>query len=173
MKVYVGSKNPVKIEAVKEAFSKYFNVEVEGHPAESGVPDQPMEDETYQGAENRAKELRKMDIAGEAEYYVGIEGGISKIHDKWMSYGVICIMNKQGKKGFGTSAHFELPQIVMEKIQAGEELGHVMDEIMEEENVKQKGGAIGFLTQNRMTRKELYVPGLITAMIPFLQKELF
>jgi len=46
MKVLVGSKNPVKIEATKEAFKKYFDdIEVD-----SKVSKQPIGIETFVGA---------------------------------------------------------------------------------------------------------------------------
>ena len=48
MLVLVGSKNPVKIESVKEAFAKYFaSVEVIGLDVDSKVPTQPVNYQTY------------------------------------------------------------------------------------------------------------------------------
>jgi len=42
IKVIVGSKNPVKINSVKEVFSKYFKgLEVEGKEIDSQVSGQP------------------------------------------------------------------------------------------------------------------------------------
>jgi len=82
-------------------------------------------------------------------------------------------MNSEGKKGFGTSAHFELPEKVIKEIKLGKELGHVMDEIQNIQNTKQKKGAIGYFTNGKITRKDLYIPGIITALIPFLHKEHF
>ena len=55
----------------------------------------------------------------------------------------------------------------------GKELGHVMDKLMREENTKQRGGAIAYFTNGRMNRKELYIPGLISALIPFQHKGLY
>ncbi len=82
MKILVGSKNPVKISAARETFSLYFdNVEVvEGISVPSFVPDQPINEETYQGAQNRANELHKINLDQNlnAEFSVGIEGGIQK-----------------------------------------------------------------------------------------------
>ncbi len=61
MKVLVGSRNPVKVEATKEAFSQYFDVvEVDGIAVASNVSNQPIEDETFEGAENRAVALKKI-----------------------------------------------------------------------------------------------------------------
>ncbi|MCH8170701.1 MAG: inosine/xanthosine triphosphatase [Bacteroidetes bacterium] len=176
MKILVGSKNSVKIEAVKEAFEKYFHeVEVIGFSIESNVPVQPFNDETFFGAENRTLELKKINEQQNlnADYFTGIEGGISKVFSRWFAYGVVCIMDKTGKKGFGTSAHFELPEKVIKEIKNGKELGDVMDEIQNEQNTKQKKGAIGYFTNGKLTRKDLYVPGKITALIPLLHKEYF
>ena len=58
MKILVGSENPVKLEAVKDAFTKYFgDIEVVGIGVESHVPAQPVNDETYIGAQSRAIHL--------------------------------------------------------------------------------------------------------------------
>ena len=176
MKILVGSENPVKIEAVKEAFTKYFgNVEVVGIGVESHVPAQPVNDETYIGAQSRAihlKELNEKENLG-ADYFVGIEGGIAEEFEKWFAFGAMCIMNKEGEKGLGTSPHFELPVEVADKLLKGIELGDVIDELTTTENSKQHSGAIGFFTKGVMDRKELYTHGLIVAMIPFLHEKLY
>ncbi len=176
MKVLVGSKNPVKIEAVKEAFSKYYNSpEVICYDTNSGVPSQPVDIETFEGARNRTSALREINTQNNlnADYFIGIEGGILKIFDKWFALGLMCILNKAGLAGYGTSPMFELPDFVIEKLLTGNELGKVMDEITGDENTKQKGGAIGFFTNGIMDRKELYVGGLIAALVPFNHEQLF
>lgn len=176
MKILVGSKNPVKISSVEESFAKYFsNVIVTGIEVESGVSAQPINDETYVGAQNRAKKLKTMNDEQNlsADFFVGIEGGITKRFDKWFAFGCICIIDKEGEIGFGTSPHFELPPEVVEKLLRGIELGDVMDEIMNQQNTKQKHGAIGYFTNGVMNRKELYIEGLKVAVIPFLHKEMF
>ncbi len=168
--IVVGSLNPVKLEATREAFSNYYSqIDVLGLEVHSGISDQPINEEAIEGAENRAKGLlainNKRNLA--ADFFVGIEGGISKVYDRWFAFGCICIINKHLQKSFGTSAHFELPQFVTERLLRREELGIVMDEIMSAENTKQKGGAISFFTKGVMNRKELYVPGIISALVPF------
>lgn len=176
MKILVGSKNPVKINSVKEAFEKYFtDVEVFGVEVSSGVPAQPINDETYEGARTRAMNLKKTNDEQKlyADYFVGIEGGIQKQFGRWFAFGCMCIIDNDAKIGFGTSPHFELPHSVIDKLLAGIELGDVMDEIMNMENTKQKHGAIGYFTNGVMERKELYLQGLIVAIIPFLHTKLF
>jgi len=176
LKILVGSKNPVKISSVEEAFKNYFdNIEVIGIEVESGVSVQPVNDETFTGAQNRALKLKELNDSQNlgSELFVGIEGGIMKQFDKWFAFGCMCVIDNNGRTGFGTSPHFELPQSVVEKLLQGIELGDVMDEIMNQQNTKQKHGAIGFFTNGVMNRKELYIEGLKVAVIPFLHKEMF
>jgi len=176
MKILVGSKNPVKISSVEEAFKNYFeNIEVIGIEVESRVSVQPINDETFTGAQNRALRLKEINDSQNlnAELFVGIEGGITKQFGKWFAFGCMCVLDNNGRTGFGTSPHFQLPKSVVEKLLQGIELGDVMDEIMNQQNTKQKHGAIGFFTNGVMNRKELYIEGLKVAVIPFLHKEMF
>lgn len=176
MRIIVGSKNPVKIEAAREVFSIYFdNPEVESYDAPSGVNAQPVGDETFRGAFNRAFHLYSLfnDKSGKADFYVGIEGGISMQYDRWFAFGCMCIIDSKKRHSYGLSPFFELPDTITQKLLDGVELGAVMDELTKRENTKQKEGAIGFFTRGVMNRKELYVEGLKTAIIPFLHEELF
>ncbi len=176
MKILVGSKNPVKINAVRAAFERFFEtVEVTGFDVQSGVSEQPLEREVFEGAKNRALNLIELNKERKinADFFVGIEGGIGKLAGKWFSFGGVCVIDKSGDEGYGTSALFELPQFIIDRLLNGEELGPVMDELQNQTNTKQKHGAIGFLTNGVMDRKELYVSGIITAMIPLIKKELF
>ena len=76
----VGSRNPVKIGAVQDVFEQYFpGIEVQGIEVPSGVPAQPVGDDTFAGAQNRALALvalnRGRDLG--ADYCAGLEGGIA------------------------------------------------------------------------------------------------
>ncbi len=176
MKILVASKNPVKINSVKEVFSLYFNkIEVIGISVNSNVPDQPINEETYIGAENRANELYKINSKQnlKADFFVGIEGGIQRAYNKWFAFGCMCIIDKDKNKAFGTSAQFELPKIVTKQLLERKELGKVMDKIMKQKNTKQKGGAISYFTNGKIDRKELYIQGIINALIPFQHEQLY
>lgn len=176
MKVLVGSDNPIKIDAVKEAFSLHFeDVDVIARPVDSNVSDQPINNEAYIGARNRARRLHELNNTEKlgAEFCVGIEGGIMQIYEKWFAFGCMCVIDEHNNEGFGTSAHFELPEEVTKRLINREELGDVMDDIMKRKNTKQNLGAIGFFTNGVMNRKELYVPGLIAALVPFNHREMY
>ena len=176
MNILVGSLNPVKIDAVKISFSTYFpDITVSGIEVFSNVAGQPVNSDTFLGAQNRAKALQKIDTEQnlKARFFVGIEGGIQEIFSKWFALGCMCIMDREGKIGFGTSPQFELPMVIVERLLNGEELGDVIDDLTGLKNTKQKQGAIGYLTQGVLDRKNIYVQGLHMALIPFLNPGLF
>lgn len=176
MKILVGSKNPVKIEATREAFSCYYkDIDVEGIEVNSSVPTQPIDEETFEGAEHRAKVLKILNEKARinASFFVGIEGGIINIYSKWFGIGAVCIMDDKGNSGFGVSPMFEIWSDAIDELLDGSELGDVMAEITGDIDIKRKGGAIGFLTEGVVERKELYVSALKLAMVPFLKKDLY
>lgn len=165
MKILVGSQNPVKIEATEKAFEKFFdNIDVKGANVDSEVSNQPFNEETFKGAENRAKNLMKY----KADFYVGIEGGVIKLNKRWFSFGVVCI-KYENKTGFGTTPLFEIKDDIIMQLKSGKELGNVMDEIMHEKNTKQKGGAVSYFTNGRITRTDFYIDGVTMALVPFLE----
>ena len=60
MKILIATKNPGKIEGVREAFKCYFdNVEIEGITVDSEVSDQPINEEILKGAKNRIRNLKR------------------------------------------------------------------------------------------------------------------
>ena len=82
MKVVITSKNPVKINAVKNAFERVFpkiQFQFESVSVSSGVPDQPKGDEEcIRGALNRVEAAEKQI---KADYWVGLEGGVDDSSD--------------------------------------------------------------------------------------------
>lgn len=176
MKVLVGSKNPVKIAAVEAAFSQYFDeIEVVGISVPSGVPDQPINEETLQGAKNRAMALFDLNQTEghQAEYFVGIEGGIIQLNDIWFGFGGMCVVDQHKRIGFGNSPMFPLSASLAEPMLQRKEMGTVIDELSGEQNTKHKGGAVGFLTHGVLDRKNLYVQGLVVALIPFVNPKMY
>lgn len=58
MKVLIGTNNNGKVKGAKQAFEKFYeDVEVVGVSVDSGVSDEPVNDEIYQGARNRVNNL--------------------------------------------------------------------------------------------------------------------
>lgn len=145
--------------------------EVVGVSAESGVSDQPMgEEETLRGAENRAENVSK---AVKADYWVGIEGGLSDIKGKMHSYAWIVVKGKSGKVGRGRTGTFIQPDKVAKVVRQGKELGDADDIVFGMKNSKQSNGSIGILTGDVLTRATFYEPAVIMALIPFKNPKLY
>ncbi len=176
MKVLVGSENPVKIAATQEAFACYFDgIKVLGIKIDSSVSEQPINDEVFTGARNRARTLRNINQKKrlEGNFFVGIEGGIMQLESKWFAFGGICILDKEGREGYGTSPFFELPPKITKHLLRGMELGNVMDNLTGDTNTKQKQGAVGYFTKGVLKRKDYYLNGLLMALIPFLHRDFY
>lgn len=172
MIIGIGSKNPVKVEAVKRAFEKYFNdIEVVSYEADSLVRSQPQNDETYIGAKNRA--VGALKHVDDAEFGIGIESGINKYFDRWFGNTVVCIVNKNQEIHFGLSTGYEIWDELKDKMLSGIEMGDLLSELTGIQNIKQKGGAIGFLTDGELNRTEETARACIMALIPFLKNNLY
>ena len=174
MKVAVGSKNPVKITATKEAFEKIFpeiKWEVIGIEVESGVSDQPMSDkESILGAGNRAKKaLKKL----QADYGIGLEGGLQEIEGQWFDNGWIVVIDAKGNKGIGSTVKMPTPSKLMELIHKGIELGIANDIVFNKINSKHSQGHFGLMTKNAITRTSGYRDGVIAALSRFIHPDLF
>ena len=172
--IIVGSTNPVKINAAKNAISQYFpssTIHCQGMHAPSQVAEQPMtEAETKLGAINRAKYCQQQ--AEPADFYVAMEGGVDQFEHGPATFAYMAIISHE-TLSVGRSANLPLPEKVYAALAAGEELGHVMDRMFSTQNIKQKGGAIGLLTQGLATRESIYTQALLLAMTPFINAELF
>ena len=172
MKIAIGSKNPVKIRAVKNAFNKFFNeFELVSLSAPSNVSNMPMSlKEMIEGARNRAiYSIKKED----ADFGVGLEGGCEEIDGKIFLEGIVIVVDKNGKEGIGRSAAVNLPELFIKEIKKGKELGEVIDEITNQKNSKQKGGAVSFLTSDKLKREDEFTNAVIFAIVPFIKKEIY
>jgi len=174
MKIAVGSTNPAKIEAVKQAFQKVFpkaKIDVQGIEVKSGVSDQPMSDrESIRGATTRAKKAIK---ALKADFGIGLEGGLQKIGKRWFDSGWIVVIDKKGAIGIGSSIRMHTPQKFMDHIFEGKELGTITDIFFKTKNSKRKAGHFGLMTNNALTRTEGYRDGIISALSRFIHPHLF
>ena len=175
MKVAVGSKNPAKLKAVKAAFKKVWpneKVEIVGLEIESGVSSQPMSnEESIKGATKRAYEALKK--TKDADYGVGLEGGLQKYFESSFVVGWVAVINKQGKSSLAGTHSSPLATRVEKHIQAGKELGEAEDIVFNKTNAKQANGYVGLLTDDLVTRSEGFKGAVICALSRFTKKELF
>lgn len=172
--IVVASHNPVKIEAVRNAFRKMFpdkNFQVESFSVKSGVGDQPLSDhDTLKGALNRAKAVAAKNP--QADYCLGIEGGVEDTADGMSAFAWIVVISPD-RIGRGRTGTFFIPEKVASLVREGKELGDANDIFFSRKNSKQGSGAIGLLTGNIVDRTQLYEHGILMALVPFKIPELY
>lgn len=166
--VAVGSTNPVKVEAVRRAFSKFWEVEVRGVEVESGVPAEPFGAAAVEGARNRAR--KALSILN-ADFGVGIEGGIFHLHGRYYCAGFVWVERRDGVYGTGTSGWFECPSRFIPELLTGTELGDLMAKLSGRASIKREEGAIGFFTRGVVNRVDLYTHGVLMALAKFSAAE--
>ena len=174
-KVIVASKNPVKINAALSGFQKMFaghEFEIQGVSVPSGVSDQPHSDaETLQGARTRVENVSVE--YPDADFWIGIEGGVEEHHSEMGAFAWIVVKSKDGQIGRGRTGVFFLPPQVAQLVREGKELGEADDIVFGRTNSKQKNGAVGLLTDNIIHRERYYTETVVLALIPFKNKELY
>lgn len=170
MKIVVASRNPVKVGATRRAFETHFPnalLEMISVDVDSGAGDQPgSDDATRRGARTRA--LRSRDAVADADFWVGLEGGIEVMDSQLMAFAWMAIQGPSGDISEARSVTLPLPPAVKELVAGGMELGEANDRVFSAVNSKQGGGAFGLLTDGLYTREAIYCQTLIVALVPFV-----
>lgn len=168
MHLFVGSTNPVKINAVTTASSETWpDVQVMGFDVPSGIAAQPRTDlETRTGARNRAlaaldegvsflkkdqKRIRSQEVLG-----VGLEGGVFEQDGEVWSTVWAAVVDMDGVFYESNGARFKVPALIAEPILAGEEMGPIVNKLFGGTDVRRTNGAIGVITNNFVDRTEEY-----------------
>lgn len=169
-KIGIGSTNRVKVRAAQNVLS-HIHPRARFLPMEvaSGVNIQPKgERETRQGAVNRAKRVL---IAADADWGVGLEGGIVETPFGMMTTAWCAIVDREGRTGLGGATNMLLPDSVAQLVRAGAELGDAMDLVTGIRDVKHKMGAIGILTRGLTDRRRSYEYLVKLALARFLWED--
>lgn len=165
MHIAVGSTNIVKINAVIQAVAHMWpDAIVQGFETDSGVGAQPMSDhETYIGSQNRARSALKAmqaqeNLFGTDEIILGIglEGGVDESEDGLMNTVWCSVIDNQGRIFSSSGARFCLDDEIASRILMGEEMGPVMDTLVQDKDTKKKQGMLGIVTKGFYARTEEY-----------------
>lgn len=153
MKIIIGSNNPAKVAAVKNAFL-YQQTEFLSLDIPSGVSEQPFSDEeTIKGAINRAVCALEM---GNGDIGIGLEGGVQETSHGLLVCNWGALATKNTEPIIAGGARFLLPLEIAERLRAGEELGPIMDDYAKKENVRKNEGAVGIFTNGLINRSEMF-----------------
>lgn len=175
MKVLIGTRNPGKIEGARKAFEPYFeNIEIEGIPVESGVGEEPLNDEIYKGAKTRVNNLVKYAKENniDADFFIAVESGITNLLGKWCIIQIAVIEDKNGHESFGTCPGFPVPDKYVDEI-INTDLGKLMDRIFKENALRYSVGGIAFLTKNAVTRIDMTKEAFIMALTEFINGDIW
>jgi len=177
MKINIGSKNKVKIEAVSELLKDYpdfKDAEFFGKEVDSEVSHQPKTlDETIEGAMNRAK-----NCFDNCEYSFGLESGLMAVPKTKTGHMDITVCAVYDGKVFclGISSAFEYPIKVTEYIfESGDNISNAFNKLglTESNNLGSEQGAIGILTKGKYDRKRYTQESIRAAMVHLENKELY
>lgn len=172
MLITVGSKNPNKLQAVKEAFllfQRFQDARFESFASNSGVSDQPLGlDEIITGAKQRATHAFL-----DCHLSVGLESGLIPVpqtRNGYMNISACAIYN--GNSHFTSlGPAFELPAVIVKLV--------IEQKLELDEAIFQSGfssnprigyseGIIGMLTDGVVTRKDYMIPAVTMALSGFL-----
>ncbi|HZD10544.1 MAG TPA: inosine/xanthosine triphosphatase [Candidatus Binatia bacterium] len=172
MRVAVGSTNPAKLDAVRAAIVRVWpQAQVEGVAVASGVAEMPMSDaECLMGARNRAHAARE---ALGANLGVGLEGGAQRQGEMLLLVGWVVACAADGREGVAGTARLPLPALIADRVLAGEELGPVMDDLLDEHKSNHRGGAVGALTAGLVLRGDAFAMAVSYALSPFVAAEFY
>ena len=170
MKIVVGSKNTVKIEAVREALALYdvfTDAEVVGINAASGVSEQPKSlEETIRGAKNRAE--ASYASSPNVAYGFGIESGLMDVpYTKTGAMDFTCCAIYDGDEfHLGLSPAIEAPREIMEYVKQGMTFNDAFFKagLTDNPSVGNAEGMLGILTGGRVTRKDYTKQAIIMVM---------
>ncbi|MBS3817608.1 MAG: pantetheine-phosphate adenylyltransferase [Candidatus Thermoplasmatota archaeon] len=166
VKVHLGSENPVKEESAREVLSEYFRLEMVTEKTE-GLSEQPFDEEIIEGARKRAE------VPDDFDYGVGIESGIVETDSGTFSLEYVVIKDKFGFTSMGHGPGFPVPEDWVRDLKGGIKLGRKIEVVFEEEENKEKMGAVGLLTQGKVERKDCISSACYNAMIPRLNAEIY
>jgi len=166
MKIQVGTRNPIKVKAVRAAFEQVFSgelLEVTAVPVEPGVPSQPFGVEVIYGATQRAKRS-----LGDADYGVGIEAGLLQLPgcDRSLNVQFCVVVDRLGGMTVGHGPGFELPNAVVEKLRAGSTLSGEVSRAAEIPEINETIGSIGVLSGGRIDRLAITCEAVLMALVP-------
>lgn len=162
MRINIASRNPVKVQAVRELIKEYDFlakaeiVSLKAEKAENRANNQPRSlEETIQGAISRARAV----FTTKCDYSFGIEGGLMEVpHTKTGYMEISACAIYDGKESYlGLSCAFELPRMIIEEIyDKNLTLNEALYkcDLTKKKNINTTIGAIGLLTKGRVTRKK-------------------
>jgi inosine/xanthosine triphosphatase len=184
IRIAVGSQRPPKLAAVREALKALgpllhpkSRFEVKGFEVATGVSHTPRSRaELMAGARGRCEAL--VHGGTEAEYFVGLEGGLDVFSENGRRLVFLeswaFVSDGAGRGFYGRSGGILLPEaLAAEVLDRGTELSQAVEAYAGIRGVRDSQGAWGVLTKNLINRQESFRIAVIGAFAPFFNTELY
>lgn len=172
----------VKQEAVKEAFLKYYSNVTTTGGAVTSSPAYPLisEDQTFTCLTNRLKNMihfeqyHLLDI----DFTVCIEEGFVQHNDQGFTFAYVGISPTDTRKlSYSKTAQVPLPSKIIPKLLDGKNLEELIQQLNPSTITDFSPDAIpdafSILTKGNLTRKDLYVQGILAALAPLTNYGLY
>jgi inosine/xanthosine triphosphatase len=136
----------------------------------SGVPSQPLGNDTIVGAINRAK-----GALGSSDYGVGIEAGLfwNELAGRHFDVQWCAIVDRRGAITLGHGPGFYYPRGIIAGVEAGRTVGEALEGLTGIEEIGRKEGAVGYLTEGIMDRRRLTQMAVLMALVPRIRRDLY
>lgn len=187
MLVLVGSVRPAKVESVRAALQAigevapaFRHADVRGVDVSGAAPAMPVgQAAILAGARARARALLDW-AAREAQesapkFFVGLEGGVEPVViDGVRRLGLAswaCVSDGV-RWSYGAGGLILLPDAVAAAVEAGEELGEIIDRVAGP-GTRGTRGAWGVLTRDRIGRQDIFRLAVLSAFAPFFNPDLY
>ena len=182
LRMQLATANPTKQKGAKAALRRVFGgkIAVSAHPEDSRVSAHPFNEETFDGARNRAHEAwkrangtgsgaRAKGAAGKGcDYALGIESGLFSKMSRGMHIDItVCCVYDGREESYGTGMGFVVPERIVHRIIARKsDLSEALREITGIEKIGWREGALGFFSDGIMHRKEQVEASVACAFVP-------
>lgn len=174
MKVVIASRNQGKIEGAKRALSLFFDdIEIQGISVESGVGEQPVNEQVYIGVKNRINNLKTYCKENniKADLYLSVESGINNLLGNWMITNIALIEDEGKFESYGASPSFPVPEKLVNDI-INTNLSEVGNKIFGKDDERHnQGGIVQIITHNKITRIDQTEMAFIMALTRYINGE--
>lgn len=166
----LGSTNPAKIAAVRAALARLAPAcALDAIAVPSGVGDQPFGDQaTRDGAEARAHAAR---ARADVDLGFGLEGGVLIEGPRVWLLSWVAAVDRDGRTGYASGLRMLLPPSLKAGLEAGAELGTLVDAMFGVQDSKSAGGAIGLLTAGAVSRTDAFADLVAMSLAPWIHPD--
>lgn len=155
MNIVIGTTSQSKINALKNALNK-FNINdynIIPVKAQSNVQENPINEETKLGAQNRNEYIQNYCEENNINYdiLISIEAGYTKEEENYYIDSYTCVIYKN-QTYFGQSPRIKITKNIFNYVYEQNPLHVLINEILNKENIN---GFIGFITNDNIKRADV------------------